>query len=73
MKKFDIFRRKIRDVDDLLKRVKERHQIELDELHYKHQIEMNELRYQHKIQLNKLRQAQEIELIEEKNIEYIHK
>ena len=60
----DIFKKKIKNTDELIKRVKMRHQIELDELHYKHQIDINELRYKHGISLKKLRQIHEIEILE---------
>jgi hypothetical protein len=64
--RIDIFRKKITNVDELIKRVRARHQIELDELHYKHTIEINVLTYKHGIALKKLRQLHEIQILEEK-------
>lgn len=64
----------IRDREDLIKRVKIKHQIDLDELHYKHQLELDEIRYKHlidiseikfkhEVQLKKMKKMQEIELL----------
>lgn len=59
----------IYNYSDLMKKIKTRHQIELDELHYKHKLELEELSYKHEVQLQKLRQFHEIEKMEARHKE----
>lgn len=61
----------IRDKKELIKRIKVKHQIELDELNYKHRIELSELKFKHDTQLKKLRNIQELELLEHNMRKYL--
>ena len=59
--------KKISNTKELIKQIKIKHQIELDELHFKHQIELNEMKFKHMKALKTLRVKQKIQIIEAEN------